>query len=543
MEDLKRGDGSSPPMTIRKRIQEGCRSAGSGEESSAPPRKRPRTQKSTTQSESEGVNGSDSGSKGPVASTGRIVGGFLPRNLKMRGSANRQRELQARRARQRASMRPTRPVAAPRDIHGESDARGAGARTSRWGAKTAATSRATVESKAPSQTIETPADQASTPVVASGGGGDNTPVVSTPQGSPARAPTAQERRRRRPQEDRIAREPVRHIPAYMGARSVECYKRLNTIDAGTYGVVHRAKDKETGQVVALKKIKMENSNGGFPVTSLREINILLAIDHPNIIKLKEIVIDGRDYRSIYLVMEYLDHDLKALMSQMKKMNKNFRQSEVKTLMRQLLSAVSAMHKGWILHRDLKTSNLLYSNGGVLKVCDFGLARKYSEPIGNYTPLVVTLHYRAPELLLGAKRYTEAIDMWSVGCIFAEMLTRKPLLPGKSEVEQIKKIFSLLGSPSEEEWPGYKDLPHVKNFMWPKNQRSRLREKFPRQTFSDSFYLDDVGFDLLSRLLAYNPAKRISAEEALRHQWFSTAPLPQPLSFMPTFPSVNEKKRR
>mmetsp|Transcript_19427 Transcript_19427/g.32045 ORF Transcript_19427/g.32045 Transcript_19427/m.32045 type:complete len:462 (-) Transcript_19427:910-2295(-) len=138
-----------------------------------------------------------------------------------------------------------------------------------------------------------------------------------------------------------------HVPAFMGSRSVQFYKRLNTIEEGTYGVVHRAHDKDTGKVVALKKIKMDKASGSFPITSLREINILMAIDHPNIVKLKEIVI-GEDLKSIYMVMEYLDHDMKMLLGG--QMKQPFRQSEVKTLMMQFLSAVDALHKGWIIHR-------------------------------------------------------------------------------------------------------------------------------------------------------------------------------------------------
>jgi len=330
-----------------------------------------------------------------------------------------------------------------------------------------------------------------------------------------------------------------HVPAFMGSRSVMVYTRLNTIEEGTYGVVHRARDADTGEVVALKKIKMEKPTGSFPITSLREINILMAIDHPNIVKLKEIVI-GEDLKSIYMVMEYLDHDMKQLLGQIKQ---PFRQSEVKTLMRQLLSAVDALHKGWILHRDLKTSNLLYSNDGTLKICDFGLARKYGSPIGEYTLLVVTLWYRAPELLLGSKKYTEAVDMWSVGCIFAEFLTRKPLLPGRGEMDQLEKMFDLLGSPTKEQWPDFENLKHAKNFRWAKNKKSKLRNKFPKQNFGGGFYLDDLGFDLLIRLLAYDPKKRISAEDALNHDWFKAAPRPQALSLMPTFPSANERNRR
>jgi cell division cycle 2-like protein len=135
-------------------------------------------------------------------------------------------------------------------------------------------------------------------------------------------------------------------------------------------------------------------------------------------------------------MDFIDHDLKGLMSDMRS---PFLQSEIKTLMIQLLSAVALMHDNWIIHRDLKTSNLLLNNRGEIKVADFGLARKYGSPMGNMTQLVVTLWYRAPELLLGSKEYTTAIDMWSVGCIFAELLNNEALLTGRSEIDQLDRV--------------------------------------------------------------------------------------------------------
>ncbi len=229
-----------------------------------------------------------------------------------------------------------------------------------------------------------------------------------------------------------------YLPALMGCRNVENYEWLNRIEEGTYGVVYRAKDKRTGQVVALKKLKMEKEKEGFPITSLREINMLLKAEHPNIVHVREIVV-GNNMDKIYIVMDYVEHDLKSLMETMKQ---PFLEGEVKTLMLQLLSAVHHLHDNWILHRDLKASNLLLSHKGILKVGDFGLAREYGSPLKPYTPVVVTLWYRAPELLLGVKEYSTAVDMWSVGCIFAEFLIHKPLFQGKSEIDQLNQIFKV-----------------------------------------------------------------------------------------------------
>ncbi|KAL8106423.1 cyclin-dependent kinase G-2-like isoform X3 [Apium graveolens] len=251
--------------------------------------------------------------------------------------------------------------------------------------------------------------------------------------------------------------PQRNVNMLQGCRSVDEFERLNKIDEGTYGVVFRAKDKKTGEIVALKKVKMEKEREGFPLTSLREINILLSFDHPSIVDVKEVVV-GSSLDSIFMVMEYMEHDLKALMETKKQ---PFSQSEVKCLMLQLLEGVKYLHDNWVLHRDLKTSNLLLNNRGELKICDFGLARQYGSPLKPYTHLVVTLWYRAPELLLGTKQYSTAIDMWSLGCIMAELLSKEPLFNGKTEFDQIDKIFKMLGVPNETIWPGFSKLPGVK----------------------------------------------------------------------------------
>lgn len=232
-----------------------------------------------------------------------------------------------------------------------------------------------------------------------------------------------------------------YYPGVQGCRSVEEFQCLNRIEEGTYGVVYRAKDKRTNEIVALKRLKMEKEKEGFPITSLREINTLLKGQHPNIVTVREIVV-GSNMDKIFIVMDYVEHDLKSLMETMKQRKQSFFPGEVKCLAQQLLLAVAHLHDNWILHRDLKTSNLLLSHKGILKVGDFGLAREYGSPLKKYTSLVVTLWYRAPELLLCSPEYSTPIDVWSVGCIFAEFLQMAPLFPGKSEIDELNRIFKV-----------------------------------------------------------------------------------------------------
>ncbi|KAG2459669.1 CD11B kinase, partial [Polypterus senegalus] len=324
---------------------------------------------------------------------------------------------------------------------------------------------------------------------------------------------------------------VSEILICLGCRSVEEFQCLNRIEEGTYGVVYRAKDKKTDEIVALKRLKMEKEKEGFPITSLREINTILKAQHPNIVTVREIVV-GSNMDKIYIVMNYVEHDLKSLMETMKQ---PFLPGEVKTLMIQLLRGVRHLHDNWILHRDLKTSNLLLSHKGILKIGDFGLAREYGSPLKPYTPVVVTLWYRAPELLLGAKEYSTAIDMWSVGCIFGELITQKPLFPGKSEIDQINKIFKDLGSPSEKIWPGYNEMPAVKKMTFAEHPYNNLRKRF-------GALLSDQGFDLMNKFLTYCPAKRINAEEGLKHEYFRETPQPLDPSMFPTWPAKSEQQR-
>ncbi|KAL2610810.1 hypothetical protein R1flu_022502 [Riccia fluitans] len=331
---------------------------------------------------------------------------------------------------------------------------------------------------------------------------------------------------------------LRAIDMLQGCRSVDEFERLNRIDEGTYGVVYRARNKKTGEIVALKKVKMEKEKEGFPMTSLREINVLLSIHHPSIVDVKEVVV-GSTIDSIFMVMEYMEHDLKGLMEAMKQ---PFSQSEVKCLMLQLFEGTKYLHDNWVLHRDLKTSNLLLNNRGELKICDFGLARQYGSPLKPYSHMVVTLWYRAPELLLGSKLYSTAIDMWSLGCIMAEFLAKEPLFNGKSEIDQLDKIFKTLGTPNERIWPDFVNLPGVKcNFV--RQPYNRLREKFPATAFAGKPTLSESGYNLLNGLLTYDPKKRLTAEEALNSDWFKEVPLPKSKEFMPTFPARSEHDRR
>ncbi|XP_065127436.1 cyclin-dependent kinase 11B isoform X6 [Paramisgurnus dabryanus] len=329
----------------------------------------------------------------------------------------------------------------------------------------------------------------------------------------------------------LKKELPKYLPALQGCRSVEEFQCLNRIEEGTYGVVYRAKDKKTDEIVALKRLKMEKEKEGFPITSLREINTILKAQHPNIVTVREIVV-GSNMDKIYIVMNYVEHDLKSLMETMKQ---PFLPGEVKTLMIQLLRGTRHLHDNWILHRDLKTSNLLLSHKGILKIGDFGLAREYGSPLKPYTPVVVTLWYRSPDLLLGAKEYSTAVDMWSVGCIFGELLTQKPLFPGKSEIDQINKIFKDLGSPSEKIWPGYSELPAVKKMTFTEYPYNNLRKRF-------GALLSDQGFDLMNKFLTYCPAKRITADEALKHEYFRESPLPIEPSMFPTWPAKSEQQR-
>ncbi|KAI1433946.1 Pkinase-domain-containing protein [Xylaria sp. CBS 124048] len=326
------------------------------------------------------------------------------------------------------------------------------------------------------------------------------------------------------------------------SRSVENYDKLNDIEEGSYGWVARAKEIRTGDVVALKRLKIntaESEQTGLPETGLREIQILKDCSHKNIVKLREVVVgeDTSRIENIFLVLEFVEHDLKSILEDMPE---PFLASEAKALLLQLASGVAYLHDRWILHRDIKTSNLLLNNRGQLKIADFGMARYVGDPPPKLTQLVVTLWYRAPELLLGTKTYGAAVDMWSVGCIFGEILTREPLLPGKNEVDELTKIFELCGVPTDESWPGFRRLPNARSLRLPATNvpaviGSVIRARFP--------LLTAAGGALLSGLLSLNPDSRPTAKDMLRHEYFRQDPKPKHEAMFPTFPSKAGQERR
>ncbi|XP_072135941.1 cyclin-dependent kinase 10 isoform X2 [Mobula birostris] len=244
-----------------------------------------------------------------------------------------------------------------------------------------------------------------------------------------------------------------------------------------------------------KEIPLHLCFKGIPISSLREINLLLKLRHPNIVELKEVVV-GNHLDSIFLVMGYCEQDLASLLENMQS---PFSEAQVKCIILQLLKGLQYLHENFIIHRDLKVSNLLMTDKGCVKIADFGLARAYGVPLKPMTPKVVTLWYRAPELLLGTKTQTTAIDMWAVGCILAELLAHKPLLPGSSEIHQIDLIVQLLGTPNENIWPGFSKLPLVGQYTLRKQPYNNLKHKFP--------WLSEAGLRLLNFLFMYDPKKK------------------------------------
>ncbi|GBF66677.1 serine/threonine-protein kinase [Trichophyton mentagrophytes] len=329
-------------------------------------------------------------------------------------------------------------------------------------------------------------------------------------------------------------------PEWGPCRHIDNFENLNAIEEGSYGWVSRARETATGQIVAIKKLKMENAYDGFPVTGLREIQTLLASKHPHIIQLREVVM-GDAMDDVFLVMDFIEHDLKSLLDEMRE---PFLPSETKTVLLQVLGAAEFLHSHWIMHRDLKTSNLLMNNRGEIKLADFGMARYYGDPPPKLTQLVVTLWYRAPELLLGADKYGTEIDMWSIGCIFGELLTKEPLLRGKNEVAQLSEIFALTGPPTSQTWPGFRSLPNAKSLRLPPSSSDPSGPSVPLLPRSKFPYLTSAGLSLLSHLLALNPTARPTAKSCLSHPYFREDPKPKPKEMFPTFPSkANLEKRR
>ncbi|XP_078163245.1 cyclin-dependent kinase C-1-like isoform X2 [Carex rostrata] len=334
-----------------------------------------------------------------------------------------------------------------------------------------------------------------------------------------------------------------------GSRGIDCFEKLEQIGEGTYGQVYMAKDKETGEIVALKKIITITEREGFDITSIREINILQRLDHQNVIRLKEIVIspgeekdeqgspvDGDKYKgSIYMVFDYMDHDLSGLL----RTGIRFSIPQIKCYMRQLLTGLQYCHDNNVLHRDIKSANLLIDNEGNLKLADFGLARIFfGYPNDILTNRVISLWYRPPELLMGSQKYGPEIDMWSVGCVFGELLLGKPIFRGKNELNQLKRIFEKCGIPDENNWPGVTQMPWYNDITdaivhYPMERRIG-------EVFKD---FDHYALDLLEKMLTLDPKKRISDKDALDDEYFSTDPLPCDTKSLPKYEPAHEFQTR
>lgn len=281
---------------------------------------------------------------------------------------------------------------------------------------------------------------------------------------------------------------------------------MEKIGEGTYGVVYKAKDRVTGEIIALKKIRLEAEDEGIPSTAIREISLLKELQHPNIVRLYDVV---HTERKLTLVFEFLDQDLKKYLDVC---DSGLDLPIMKSFLYQLLMGVAYCHHHRVLHRDLKPPNLLINREGQLKLADFGLARAFGIPVRSYTHEVVTLWYRSPDVLMGSRRYSTPVDIWSVGCIFAEMANGRPLVAGTSEGDQLDRIFRLLGTPDRADYPGIVDLPeyhpNLPRYPPPPNGFAGLVPT-----------LDGTGVDLLSKMLQYDPARRLTANEALKHPFF------------------------
>lgn len=293
----------------------------------------------------------------------------------------------------------------------------------------------------------------------------------------------------------------------------ETFNKIEKIGEGSYGIVYKARFKNKDQIVALKKIRLDTESDGVPSTAIREIALLKELNHPNVVHLLDVVTCEK---SIFLVFEYLTQDLKKLLDQQPTHSTGLPFKLCKSYMWQILQGIAHCHAHRVLHRDLKPQNLLIDASGNIKLADFGLARSLSLPVRTYTHEVVTLWYRAPEILLGAPLYGPSVDIWSIGCIFVEMATKRALFPGDSEIDQLFRIFRTLGTPREDIWEGVSNLPDYK-CTFPQWQKQDLTR----------FINDPDGLDLLEQLLIYNPTERTSARTALTHKFFRDIQIQSP----------------
>ncbi|PWA69528.1 hypothetical protein CTI12_AA295090 [Artemisia annua] len=286
---------------------------------------------------------------------------------------------------------------------------------------------------------------------------------------------------------------------------MEQYKMIEKIGEGAYGKVYKGRDKLTDEPIAIKIIPVD-ANEGVPSTAIREISVLKEMQHENIVRLLNVVLTEE---RLYLIFEYLDMDLKKHMESSPEFLED--PQLVKRFLYQMLCGVDYCHSRRVLHRDLKPQNLLIdASKNVIKLADFGLARAFNIPVTILSHEAATLWYRPPEILLGSQQYSISVDVWSIGCIFAEMVNRKPLFPGNSEIDQLFHIFKIMGTPDEDTWPGVTFLSDYKT-KFRKRSAKDLATLVPK--------LDEVGLDLLTKMLYMDPSRRITARAALQHEYF------------------------
>eukprot|EP00443_Scrippsiella_acuminata_P045327 CAMPEP_0115326320 /NCGR_PEP_ID=MMETSP0270-20121206/83508_1 /TAXON_ID=71861 /ORGANISM="Scrippsiella trochoidea, Strain CCMP3099" /LENGTH=318 /DNA_ID=CAMNT_0002746615 /DNA_START=37 /DNA_END=993 /DNA_ORIENTATION=+ len=293
------------------------------------------------------------------------------------------------------------------------------------------------------------------------------------------------------------------------------FERLDMIGSGVYGKVYQARNRETGEIVALKTLcYAESEEDGVPPHIIREGSILMSFEHPNVVRLFHVYLSSPT--EYHLVLEYIETDLHQVIKQRRVTGTTMPLQQLINYSHHLLCGIHACHVRLIAHRDLKPQNVLVSRDG-LKICDFGLSRWFSAPWQpqNYTHEVITLWYRAPEVLLGGRSdtYGPEVDMWSAGCVIAEMATSYPMFPGESEISTIFRVMKALGTPTEETWPGHSQLENwsSKFPQWPSTGLALFLNRTPE--------LGVNGGELLKGLLVMNPEGRLNARRAKNHAWF------------------------